>query len=353
MQIAQVDRRLHARRRRPAAPRDGQEEARGDGEAPRHLRRRRREERPRAQGATQLFDLMEKFAGYGFNKSHAAAYALVAYQTAYFKAHHPAAFMAANLSLVMDDTDKVRALYDDTLDQGLAILPPDVNASAYRFEPVDATRIRYGLGAIKGTGEHAIEAIVAARDADGPFREPLRFLPPRRQARRQPPRGRGAGPGRRVRRDRAAACGAARLGGRCARRSRARARAGGAGLAVRRRCGRPTPPLVATRRLDRGRAARARKDGARLLPVRASVQRLRRRARAARAHAARRHRAARRALPDRRHRHRAAHADRAAAARWRSSRSTTARRRSRSSCSTRRSTRRAPPARGRAGRSPR
>jgi DNA polymerase-3 subunit alpha len=122
--------------------------------------------RPRA---AQLFDLIEKFAGYGFNKSHAAAYALVAYQTAYFKAHHPAAFMAANLSLVMDDTDKVRALYADTLDQGLAILPPDVNASAYRFEPVDEKRIRYGLGGIKGTGAHAVEAIVAARKANGPF----------------------------------------------------------------------------------------------------------------------------------------------------------------------------------------
>ncbi|MEP7062676.1 MAG: DNA polymerase III subunit alpha [Betaproteobacteria bacterium] len=119
--------------------------------------------------ATQLFDLIQKFAGYGFNKSHAAAYALVAYQTAYFKAHHPAAFMAANLSLVMDDTDKVRALYADTLDQGIAILPPDINESAYRFEPVDDQQIRYGLGGIKGTGAHAVEAIVAARVADGPF----------------------------------------------------------------------------------------------------------------------------------------------------------------------------------------
>jgi DNA polymerase-3 subunit alpha len=121
--------------------------------------------------ATQLFDQMEKFAGYGFNKSHAAAYALIAYQTAYFKAHHPAAFMAANLSLVMDDTDKVRALYADTLDQELTILPPDINQSVYRFEPVDVKRIRYGLGGIKGTGEQAIEAIVAARAAGGPFRD--------------------------------------------------------------------------------------------------------------------------------------------------------------------------------------
>jgi DNA polymerase-3 subunit alpha len=125
--------------------------------------------------ATTLFDLMEKFAGYGFNKSHSAAYALIAYQTAYFKAHHPAAFMAANLSLVMDDTDKVRALYDDAVANGLAILPPDVNASNYRFEPVDRARIRYGLGGVKGTGEQAIEAIVAARETGGPFRDLFDF----------------------------------------------------------------------------------------------------------------------------------------------------------------------------------
>ena len=125
--------------------------------------------------AAQLFDLMEKFAGYGFNKSHSAAYALVAYQTAYFKAHHPAAFMAANLSLVMDDTDKLKTLYDDALAQGLEILPPDVNASRYRFEPVDPRRIRYGLGGIKGTGSAAIEAIVAAREAQGAFTDLFDF----------------------------------------------------------------------------------------------------------------------------------------------------------------------------------
>ncbi|MBW8906003.1 MAG: DNA polymerase III subunit alpha [Betaproteobacteria bacterium] len=115
--------------------------------------------------ATQLFDLMEKFAGYGFNKSHAAAYALLAYQTAYMKAHHRAAFLAANLSAVMDDTDKVRQFYEDGLANGLTILPPDINASAYRFVPVDAERVRYGLGAVRGTGQAAIEAIVQARDA--------------------------------------------------------------------------------------------------------------------------------------------------------------------------------------------
>ncbi len=125
--------------------------------------------------ATQLFDLMEKFAGYGFNKSHAAAYALVAYQTAYFKAHHCAAFMAANLSLVMDDTDKVRSFRDDALAQGLVVLPPDINASNYRFEPVDGTRIRFGLGAVKGTGQAAVEAIVAARAQGGAFSDLFDF----------------------------------------------------------------------------------------------------------------------------------------------------------------------------------
>jgi DNA polymerase-3 subunit alpha len=115
--------------------------------------------------ASQLFDLMEKFAGYGFNKSHAAAYALLAYQTAYMKAHHGAAFLAANLSAVMDDTEKVRQFYEDAIANGLTILPPDINASQYRFVPVDAERVRYGLGGVRGTGEAAIQAIVQARSA--------------------------------------------------------------------------------------------------------------------------------------------------------------------------------------------
>jgi DNA polymerase-3 subunit alpha len=121
------------------------------------------------QKADEIFDLMEKFAGYGFNKSHAAAYALLAYQTAYMKAHHLAAFMAANLSAVMDDTDKVQLLYDDAKAHSLAILPPDVNASVYRFVPLDEKRIRYGLGAVKGTGEQAILNVVAARAQGGAF----------------------------------------------------------------------------------------------------------------------------------------------------------------------------------------
>ena len=120
--------------------------------------------------AMQLFDLMEKFAGYGFNKSHAAAYALLAYQTAYMKAHHAAAFIAANLSAVMDDTDKVRQFHEDGVANGLEILPPDVNASEYRFVPVDRKTVRYGLGAVRGTGESAINAILEAR-SQGPFKD--------------------------------------------------------------------------------------------------------------------------------------------------------------------------------------
>lgn len=125
--------------------------------------------------ASQLFDLMEKFAGYGFNKSHAAAYALLAYQTAYLKAHHPAAFMAANLSAVMDDTDKVRLFHEDAIANELAILPPDVNVSDHRFKPVDAKTVRYGLGAIKGTGASAIASVVAARVRGGAFRDLFDF----------------------------------------------------------------------------------------------------------------------------------------------------------------------------------
>ena len=119
--------------------------------------------------ATELFGLMEKFAGYGFNKSHAAAYALIAYQTAYLKTHYPAEFMAACLSADMDDTDKVYIFIEDSLANGLTILPPDINQSDYRFVPVDDKTIRFGLGAIKGTGESAIKAIVSAREQSGPF----------------------------------------------------------------------------------------------------------------------------------------------------------------------------------------
>jgi len=125
--------------------------------------------------ATQIFDLMEKFAEYGFNKSHSAAYALVAYQTAWLKVHYPAEFMAAVLSSDMDNTDKVVGFLDEARALGLTVLAPDVNASTYMFEATEPKTIRYGLGAVKGVGQGACEAVVAARTADGPFANLLDF----------------------------------------------------------------------------------------------------------------------------------------------------------------------------------
>ncbi|WP_026686324.1 DNA polymerase III subunit alpha [Azovibrio restrictus] len=125
--------------------------------------------------AEQLFDLMTKFAEYGFNKSHTAAYAVVTYHTAWLKAHHCSAFMAATLSSDMDNTDTVKIFYEDCLLNKLTMLGPDVNASAYRFEPVDRKTIRYGLGAIKGTGEQAVNVILAAREKNGPFKDLFDF----------------------------------------------------------------------------------------------------------------------------------------------------------------------------------
>ena len=120
--------------------------------------------------ADEVFDLMEKFAGYGFNKSHSAAYALLAYHTAWVKVHYPAEFYAANMTVEMDDTDKLRILHGDASGKfGITFESPDVNRGVYRFEPTSAKSVRYGLGAIKGTGQQAIAAIVAAREATGPF----------------------------------------------------------------------------------------------------------------------------------------------------------------------------------------
>ncbi|MBP8149752.1 MAG: DNA polymerase III subunit alpha, partial [Limnohabitans sp.] len=119
--------------------------------------------------ADEVFDLMEKFAGYGFNKSHAAAYSLLAYHTGWLKVHFTAEFFCANMTVEMDDTDKLKVLYEDALKFGISFDPPDVNRGSHRFEPVTDKVIRYGLGAIKGTGQQAIEAIVAARTEGGPF----------------------------------------------------------------------------------------------------------------------------------------------------------------------------------------
>ena len=119
--------------------------------------------------ADEIFDLMEKFAGYGFNKSHAAAYSLLAYHTAWLKVHYTAEFFCANMTVEMDDTDKLKVLFEDALKMGIDFEPPDVNRGVYRFEPISNQVIRYGLGAIKGTGQQAIEAIVRAREEGGPF----------------------------------------------------------------------------------------------------------------------------------------------------------------------------------------
>jgi DNA polymerase-3 subunit alpha len=125
--------------------------------------------------ADEVFDLMEKFAGYGFNKSHAAAYSLLAYHTAYIKVHCAAEFFAANMTVEADDTDKLRVLMNDAKSFDITLLPPDVNRGVHRFEPVSDRAIQYGLGAIKGTGQGAIEAIVAARAEGGPFRSLFDF----------------------------------------------------------------------------------------------------------------------------------------------------------------------------------
>jgi len=120
--------------------------------------------------ADEVFDLMEKFAGYGFNKSHAAAYALLSYHTAWLKTHFTAEFYAANMTIEMDDTDKLKVLLNDAQIFGIEFQPPCVNRGVYRFEPISNKLVNYGLGAIKGTGQGAIEAIVAARQSGGPFK---------------------------------------------------------------------------------------------------------------------------------------------------------------------------------------
>ena len=125
--------------------------------------------------ADEIFDLMEKFAGYGFNKSHAAAYSLLAYHTAWLKVHYTAEFFCANMTVEMDDTDKLKVLFGDAVKMGLAFEPPDVNRGNYRFEPITDKSIRYGLGAVKGTGQQAIAAIVAAREEGGPFKSLFDF----------------------------------------------------------------------------------------------------------------------------------------------------------------------------------
>ncbi|MDP4491069.1 DNA polymerase III subunit alpha [Vibrio sp. AH4] len=125
--------------------------------------------------AMKIFDLVEKFAGYGFNKSHSAAYALVSYQTLWLKTHYPAEFMAAVMTADMDNTEKVVGLVDECKNMGLTVLPPDINSGLYRFNVDDNGAIVYGIGAIKGVGEGPIEAILEARNKDGYFKDLFDF----------------------------------------------------------------------------------------------------------------------------------------------------------------------------------
>ncbi|EKO3366837.1 DNA polymerase III subunit alpha [Vibrio fluvialis] len=125
--------------------------------------------------AMKIFDLVEKFAGYGFNKSHSAAYALVSYQTLWLKTHYPAEFMAAVMTADMDNTEKVVGLVDECMRMGLKVLPPDINSGLYRFNVDDSGAIVYGIGAIKGVGEGPIEVILEARNKGGYFKDLFDF----------------------------------------------------------------------------------------------------------------------------------------------------------------------------------
>jgi len=125
--------------------------------------------------ATGIFNLIELFAGYGFNKSHSAAYALLAYQTAWLKTHYPAAFMAAVFSSDMDNTDKSVILSEELNRMKLTLLSPSVNESEYKFSVADESSIRFGLGAIKGVGEGAIENIVVEREENGSYKDLFDF----------------------------------------------------------------------------------------------------------------------------------------------------------------------------------
>ncbi len=126
--------------------------------------------------AGEIFDLMEKFAGYGFNKSHSAAYALITYQTAWLKAHHPAQFMAAVLSSDMDNTDKVVNFLQECKNMQLKVLPPDINKSFFKFKVTPEGEILYGLGAVKGAGEAALSIIIEDRAQNGPFKDLYDFI---------------------------------------------------------------------------------------------------------------------------------------------------------------------------------
>jgi DNA polymerase-3 subunit alpha len=191
--------------------------------------------------ANEIFDTMEKFAGYGFNKSHAAAYSLVAYHTAWLKCHHPAAFTRRRCPRKWPTPTRSSSSTRTRSTTAWLFLPPDINHGGIRFRPVDGKTIRYGLGAIKGTGEAALSVILKARETGGPFTRPVRFLPPHRQARGEPAGDRGADPRRRLRRHRRSsrqAAGLDRRGAGSGRAGRAQRPAGRPVRHGRRRAGR-------------------------------------------------------------------------------------------------------------------
>ena len=206
MQIAQVLAGYSARRRRPAAPRHGQEDQGGDGRAARHVRRgRRRARRRRRRRPSTIFDQVAKFAGYGFNKSHAAAYALVAYQTAYLKANYPVEFLAAlDDARPVGNTDKLNVFRQELDRLGIKLLPPDINRSQPKFSvefPQGAERgaIRYALAAVKGVGVAAMEARGRRARARRAVQGPVRLRAAHRHEAGQQAPAREPGQGRRLR----------------------------------------------------------------------------------------------------------------------------------------------------------
>ena len=182
-------RRLHAGRRRPAAPRDGQEEGRGDGPAARRSSSRaRRRTASREAKANEIFDTMEKFAGYGFNKSHAAAYSLVAYQTAWLKATTRRPSWRRRCRRKWPTPTRCSSSTTTPGTTASTFLPPDINAGGIRFAPVDAQDHPLRPRRHQGHRRAALAVILKARDARRAVHRPVRFLPPRRQARGQSPR---------------------------------------------------------------------------------------------------------------------------------------------------------------------
>ena len=247
MQAAQILAGYHARRSRPPAPRHGQEDQEGDAGAARHFVAGAIENGVERYQADAIFDLLERFAEYGFNKSHAAAYALVAYQTAYMKANYPVEFLAASMTLDMGNTDKLAEFRAEAERLGIKVEPPSINRSHVAFE-VDGNTIIYALAALKGVGRQAVEAIVAARD-NAQVRRSRRLRRPHQSARRQQARAGKPRRSRRLRRIRAQP--RARLPGHgpCSRAPSART--------SRRASGRTNCSAAAAARADRAAAGRA------------------------------------------------------------------------------------------------